>query len=59
MKAISHVGHAVNLAIERFVTIGEIIAEDNLDIKSDILECCRNARDAGNLNGDGETLSHT
>ncbi|XP_039955730.1 alpha-catulin [Bactrocera tryoni] len=47
VKAISHVGHAVNLAIERFVTIGEIIAEDNLDIKSDILECCRNARDAG------------
>ncbi|XP_053964147.1 alpha-catulin isoform X2 [Anastrepha ludens] len=47
VKVISHVGHAVNLAIERFVTIGEIIAEDNLDIKSDILECCRNARDAG------------
>ncbi|XP_067628448.1 alpha-catulin [Eurosta solidaginis] len=47
VKAISHVGHAVNLAIERFVAIGEIIAEDNLDIKTDILECCRNARDAG------------
>jgi len=41
------VGQAVNLAVERFVTVGETIADDNPDIKQDMYEACKEARAAG------------
>ena len=41
------VGQAVNLAVERFVTVGETIADDNPEIKVDMYEACKEARAAG------------
>jgi hypothetical protein len=41
------VGQAVNLAVERFVTVGETIADDNHDIKQDMYDACKEARAAG------------
>lgn len=40
-------GQAVNLAVERFVTVGETIADDNPDIKQDMYDACKEARAAG------------
>ncbi|XP_055383441.1 alpha-catulin-like isoform X2 [Condylostylus longicornis] len=47
MRAIGRVGQAVNLAVERFVTVGETIADDNPEIKADMYEACKEARAAG------------
>lgn len=47
MRAIGRVGQAVNLAVERFVTVGETIADDNPDIKQDMYDACKEARGAG------------
>jgi hypothetical protein len=47
LRAIGRVGQAVNLAVERFVTVGETIADDNHDIKSDMYDACKEARAAG------------
>jgi hypothetical protein len=44
------VGQAVNLAVERFVTVGETIADDNPDIKQDMYDACKEARAAGEHN---------
>ncbi|CAG0901003.1 unnamed protein product, partial [Darwinula stevensoni] len=41
------VGQAVNVAVERFVTVGETIADDYQDIKSRMCEACKDARIAG------------
>ncbi|XP_022111474.1 alpha-catulin-like isoform X2 [Acanthaster planci] len=46
-KAIERVGQAVNLAIERFVSVGEAIGDNNADIKDDMFDACREARLAG------------
>ncbi|XP_029342192.1 alpha-catulin [Acyrthosiphon pisum] len=46
-RAIARVGQGVNLAIERFVTVGETIADDNPEIKSDMYLECKEARAAG------------
>lgn len=35
------------MAVDRLVTIGEIIAEAFQDIKADMFECCKDARDTG------------
>lgn len=48
IRAIEHVGQAVNLAVERFVTVGETIADDNPDIKHDMYDSCKEARVSGN-----------
>ena len=45
----SRIGQAVNLAIEQFVTIGEVIADDYSDIKLTMQGTCKDARDYGNL----------
>lgn len=45
--AIARVGQGVNLAIERFVTVGETIADDNPEIKADMYHECKEARAAG------------
>lgn len=47
LRAIGRVGQAVNLAVERFVTVGETIADDNPDIKQDMYDACKEARAAG------------
>lgn len=47
LRAIGRVGQAVNLAVERFVTVGETIADDNHDIKQDMYDACKEARAAG------------
>ncbi|XKL59885.1 hypothetical protein PGB90_000901 [Kerria lacca] len=47
VRALARVGQAVNLAIERFVTVGETIADDNPEIKCDMYQACKDARSAG------------
>ncbi|XP_050460236.1 alpha-catulin isoform X5 [Cataglyphis hispanica] len=47
LRAVARVGQAVNLAVERFVTVGETIADDNPEIKQDMYEACKEARIAG------------
>ncbi|XP_033207720.1 alpha-catulin isoform X2 [Belonocnema kinseyi] len=47
LRAVARVGQAVNLAVERFVTIGETIADDNPEIKQGMYEACKEARVAG------------
>lgn len=46
-RALGRVGRAVQAAVERFVLVGETIADDNADIKLDMYEACREARNAG------------
>lgn len=43
-------GQAVNFAVQKFVSVGEAIADDNGDIKSDMYEACKDARTAGRYN---------
>ncbi|XP_043239796.1 alpha-catulin-like isoform X3 [Amphibalanus amphitrite] len=45
--AVQRVGQAVSLAVERFVTVGETIGDDNPEIKVDMYEACKEARAAG------------
>jgi hypothetical protein len=52
------VGQAVNLAVERFVTVGETIADDNPDIKQDMYDACKEARAAGESDAQ-KTLKNT
>ncbi|KAJ1525956.1 hypothetical protein ONE63_009141 [Megalurothrips usitatus] len=47
VRAVARVGQAVNLAVERFVTVGETIADDNPEIKTDMYDACKEARTAG------------
>lgn len=47
VNALLRVGQAVNLAVERFVIVGETIAYENPTIKIDMLEACKDARNAG------------
>ncbi|CAH1790183.1 unnamed protein product, partial [Owenia fusiformis] len=47
LKALHRVGQAVQLAVERFVTVGESIGEDNEEIRSDMCVACKDARTAG------------
>lgn len=47
LRALARVGQSVNLAVERFVTVGEKIADDNTEVKQDMYEACKEARAAG------------
>jgi len=47
LTALVRVGQAVNLAVERFVGVGEAIARDNPEIQRDMSDACRDARAAG------------
>ena len=47
LRALVRVGQAVNLAVERFVSVGEAIAEENPEIHDDMSEACKEARLAG------------
>ncbi|XP_033728819.1 alpha-catulin-like isoform X2 [Pecten maximus] len=46
-KALIRVGQAVSLAVDRFVIVGQSIADDNDDIRQDMCEACEEARSAG------------
>lgn len=46
-NAVARVGQAVNLAVERFVTVGETIADDYHEVKQGMYEACKEARQAG------------
>ena len=46
-RALGRVGRAAPPAVERFVLVGETIADDNPDIKLDMYDACREARNAG------------
>ncbi|CAK9821329.1 Ctnnal1 [Anthophora retusa] len=47
LRAVARVGQAVNLAVERFVTVGETIADGNPEIREEMYQACKRARDAG------------
>lgn len=46
-SAVAKVGQAVNLAVERFVTVGETIADDYTEVRQGMYEACKEARQAG------------
>ncbi|XP_059141876.1 alpha-catulin-like [Physella acuta] len=46
-RALERVGLAVSSAVDRFVSVGQSIAEENLDIKADMCLACHDARIAG------------
>ncbi|XP_008254157.1 alpha-catulin isoform X3 [Oryctolagus cuniculus] len=47
LQAIQRVGQAVNLAVGRFVKVGEAIANENRDLKEEINIACIEAKQAG------------
>ncbi|CAF1399310.1 unnamed protein product [Adineta steineri] len=47
LNAINRVGEAVHMAVERFVSVGESIGNENPEIKSDLIDACREARTSG------------
>lgn len=47
LLACKRIGQAINMAVDRLVTIGEIISEGFQDIKGDMFDCCKDARDTG------------
>ncbi|XP_059513573.1 alpha-catulin isoform X3 [Myotis daubentonii] len=47
LQAIQRVGQAVNLAVGRFVKVGEAIANENWDLKEEITIACIEAKQAG------------
>ncbi|XP_008852866.1 alpha-catulin isoform X2 [Nannospalax galili] len=47
LQAIQRVGQAVNLAVGRFVKVGEAIANENWDLKEEINVACIEAKQAG------------
>lgn len=47
LQAIQRVGQAVNLAVGRFVKVGEAIADENWDLKEEIKIACIEAKQAG------------
>jgi hypothetical protein len=47
MRAALKVGAAVQAAVERFVTVGETIADENVDIQPEMYDACHEARAAG------------
>ncbi|CAL1545906.1 unnamed protein product [Lymnaea stagnalis] len=46
-RALERVGIAVSSAVDRFVSVGQSIAEENIDIKADMCLACHDARIAG------------
>ncbi|XP_055840139.1 alpha-catulin isoform X1 [Episyrphus balteatus] len=47
LRVMCRIGQAVSLAVERFATVGESIAENNVEIRMDMHEACHEARSAG------------
>ncbi|KAK2708598.1 alpha-catulin-like isoform X2 [Artemia franciscana] len=46
-RAVSRVGRGVRIAVDRFVSVGEAIGDDNPDVRHDMFDACREARAAG------------
>ncbi|XP_076457374.1 alpha-catulin-like isoform X2 [Babylonia areolata] len=46
-QALERVGQAVNMAVGRFVAVGDSIVEDHPELKQEMDEACREARSAG------------
>ena len=49
LRAIVRVGQSVNLSVERFVAVGEALADDNPEIRAEMCDACKDARAAGTL----------
>lgn len=47
-RAIERIGQAVSLAVERFVNVGEALAEEHEDLRDEMFQACQEARLAGN-----------
>ncbi|CAD5208861.1 unnamed protein product [Bursaphelenchus xylophilus] len=47
LRAALKIGSAVELAVERFVVVGESIADENPDIQPEMYDACHEARQAG------------
>ncbi|CAH1392812.1 unnamed protein product [Nezara viridula] len=47
LRVVARVGQAVNVAVERFVTVGESIASDIPELRDDMNRACNQARAAG------------
>uniref|UniRef100_A0A146M499 Alpha-catulin n=2 Tax=Lygus hesperus TaxID=30085 RepID=A0A146M499_LYGHE len=47
LRVIARVGQAVNVAVDRFVTVGESIASDIPELRDDMYRACNQARAAG------------
>lgn len=47
LNTINRVGESVHAAIQRFVSVGETIGNENPEIKSDLIDACRDVRSAG------------
>lgn len=47
--AVQRVGAAVACAVERFVAVGETIADDNPDVRHSMVLACKEARSAGKI----------
>lgn len=45
--AVQRVGAAVCCAVERFVAVGETIADDNPEVRHSMVIACKEARSAG------------
>lgn len=58
LAAIHRVGQAVNVAVGRFVAVGEAIASENQELKDEMGQACLEARRAGRtvLAEEGPTL---
>lgn len=46
-KAIHEIGKVVAFAVERFVSVGEQIAEENEDVATEMREACEEAKNSG------------
>ena len=46
-RALAKVGEAVCYAVERFVTVGESIGDENPELRAEMCETCNEARQAG------------
>ncbi|XP_014245074.1 alpha-catulin isoform X5 [Cimex lectularius] len=47
LRVIARVGQGVNVAVDRFVTVGESIASDIPELRDDMFRACNDARAAG------------
>ncbi|XP_039185173.1 alpha-catulin isoform X2 [Crotalus tigris] len=47
LKAVQQVGQAVNLAVGKFVMVGEAIAKENQELKEEMKAACTEAKQAG------------
>lgn len=46
-QVLERVGHTVNMAVRRFVAVGESIVEDHPELRADMCEACSEAKIAG------------